>query len=235
MSSYNYNLACAFGFAGMRYEKDADIYLTPNRAYSPTIGRWLQPDPLGTLPNAKQGNRFAPTSQYTDGRNLYEYCAGDPVNERDTWGLKIKCGPEIWIWTGHWCVDEEVWGNLMDEAALTIYDTIHPFSPVGGQCCLRKEPIWKAGYNSYFGCVIAMLDLPNEISSAAAGKALEILIKKYGKKEVAKLLFGMPVKIGDGLAKTFLLLNACETCSREVCVKYGVFNRCHKCVERNKR
>jgi RHS repeat-associated protein len=72
----------------MRCEKDADIYLTPNRAYSPAIGRWLQPDPLGTLPNPKQGNGFSPLSQYTDGRNLYEYCAGDPINERDMWGLK---------------------------------------------------------------------------------------------------------------------------------------------------
>ncbi|MGE4286951.1 MAG: hypothetical protein AB7F23_10190 [Phycisphaerae bacterium] len=44
-------------------------------------------DPLGTLPNAKQGNGFSPLSQYTDGRNLYEYCAGDPINERDMWGL----------------------------------------------------------------------------------------------------------------------------------------------------
>ncbi|MGE4287008.1 MAG: RHS repeat domain-containing protein [Phycisphaerae bacterium] len=81
------DLNLPFRFAGMRYEKDADIYLTPNRAYSPAIGRWLQPDPLGTLPNAKQGNRFSPLSQYTDGKNLYEYCAGAPINERDVLGL----------------------------------------------------------------------------------------------------------------------------------------------------
>jgi RHS repeat-associated protein len=85
------DLNLPFRFAGMRYEKDTDIYLTPNRAYSPAIGRWLQPDPLGTLPNPKQGNRFSPLSQYTDGRNLYEYCAGDPINERDLLGLKCNC------------------------------------------------------------------------------------------------------------------------------------------------
>ncbi|MGE4286947.1 MAG: RHS repeat-associated core domain-containing protein [Phycisphaerae bacterium] len=95
MSSYNYNLACAFRFAGMRCEKDADIYLTPNRAYSPAIGRWLQPDPLGTLPNPKQGNDFSPLSQYTDGKNLYEYCTGDPVNERDVWGLVLTGFPTV--------------------------------------------------------------------------------------------------------------------------------------------
>ncbi len=83
------DLDLPFRFAGMRCEKDADIYLTPNRAYSPALGRWLSPDPLGTLPNPKQGNRFSPTSQYTDGQNLYEYCAGDPVNERDLRGLSI--------------------------------------------------------------------------------------------------------------------------------------------------
>jgi RHS repeat-associated protein len=81
------DLNLPFRFAGMRYEKDADIYLTPNRAYSPALGRWLQVDPLGTLPNPKQGNRFAPLDQYTDGQNLYEYCSGDPVNSADMLGL----------------------------------------------------------------------------------------------------------------------------------------------------
>jgi RHS repeat-associated protein len=83
------DLDLPFRFAGMRYEKDADIYLTPNRAYSPALGRWLQVDPLGTLPNAKTGNRLAPLDQYTDGQNLYEYCSGDPVNQRDLWGLEL--------------------------------------------------------------------------------------------------------------------------------------------------
>ncbi|AQQ09696.1 RHS repeat-associated core domain protein [Sedimentisphaera cyanobacteriorum] len=34
-----------FGFAGMKSEPAADICLTPNRAYSPGLGRWLSPDP----------------------------------------------------------------------------------------------------------------------------------------------------------------------------------------------
>jgi len=86
----------------MRYEKDADIYLTPNRAYSPALGRWLSADPLGTLPNPKQGNRFAPLDQYTDGQNLYEYCAGDPVNKRDLWGLFWAEWLFFWEFVDHW-------------------------------------------------------------------------------------------------------------------------------------
>ncbi|PQO28399.1 hypothetical protein C5Y96_16055 [Blastopirellula marina] len=51
-------------FGGYYYDSDTGLYLVRNRVYHPKLGRWLTKDPLGMV----------------DRPNLYEYCAGDPVN-----------------------------------------------------------------------------------------------------------------------------------------------------------
>ncbi len=69
--------ASAYGvrhlFQGRDYLKETSLYDYRNRFYSPELGRFLQPDPIG----------FA-----GDGSNLYRYCGGDPVNRTDPSGLK---------------------------------------------------------------------------------------------------------------------------------------------------
>ncbi|WP_158261261.1 MULTISPECIES: RHS repeat-associated core domain-containing protein [Pirellulaceae] len=57
-------------FGGYYYDSDTGLYLVRNRVYHPKLGRWLTKDPLGMV----------------DGPNLYEYCAGDPVNLIDPSG-----------------------------------------------------------------------------------------------------------------------------------------------------
>jgi RHS repeat-associated protein len=60
-----------FGFAGSLYDADLNLHHQGAREYDPTVGRWLQPDPLGL----------------EGGLNLYAYCANDPVNYIDPTGL----------------------------------------------------------------------------------------------------------------------------------------------------
>ncbi len=86
-------LTIPYGFAGMRYVEGFDGYLTPNRVYSPKLGRWLQPDPLGITPNPHTGNVYSPLKQYSDGMNLYAYVGNEPVNNLDVWGLEFDLIP----------------------------------------------------------------------------------------------------------------------------------------------
>jgi len=51
-------------FTGRRWDGDTGLYYYRARMYSPDLGRFLQPDPLG----------------YFDGMNLYAYCGNNPVN-----------------------------------------------------------------------------------------------------------------------------------------------------------
>ena len=64
-------------FTGQRWYSTLGIYDLRNRAYMPSMGRFLQPDPIG----------FS-----GDAANLYRYCGNNPVNWSDPSGLGDRKG-----------------------------------------------------------------------------------------------------------------------------------------------
>jgi RHS repeat-associated protein len=58
-------------YCGYRYDHESRLYHVRNRSYHPTLGRWMQRDPIG----------------YVDGMGLYEYVGSEPVAWTDPSGL----------------------------------------------------------------------------------------------------------------------------------------------------
>jgi RHS repeat-associated protein len=71
-------------FTGRELQPENGLYNYRNRFYHPTIGRFLQPDPIGF---------------WGGDINLYSYCWNDPLNWLDPWGFCGIAPPKDDFWT----------------------------------------------------------------------------------------------------------------------------------------
>jgi RHS repeat-associated protein len=67
-----------FQYTGQAWLPELGMYYYKSRMYSPTLGRFMQTDPIG----------------YSAGMNLYNYVSSDPVNFTDPLGLREFCWQE---------------------------------------------------------------------------------------------------------------------------------------------
>lgn len=65
------------GYTGQRFDSESGLYFYKSRYYSPTIGRFLQPDGIG----------------YMGGLNLYSYVRNAPTNQTDSFGFDGNAAP----------------------------------------------------------------------------------------------------------------------------------------------
>lgn len=66
------------------------MYYYRARYYNPSIGRFMQADPWGTVPDGGTANPFKPQDQYEAGFNLYRYVQNNPTNIVDPLGLECR-------------------------------------------------------------------------------------------------------------------------------------------------
>jgi RHS repeat-associated protein len=68
-------------FPGQYFLIESGLHYNWYRHYEPTLGRYLQPDPLG----------------FIDGPSVYAYASNNPISNKDPTGL--KCVPGVGCWT----------------------------------------------------------------------------------------------------------------------------------------
>jgi RHS repeat-associated protein len=92
-------------FTARRYDDETGLYYYRARMYTPTLGRFIQTDPIG----------------YTDGVNWYAYCGNNSTVYIDPWGL-CKDDSLNWDTMSTWDYIKLFGGGFLEGAATPFID-----------------------------------------------------------------------------------------------------------------